>query len=42
VTECYLHDSSAGGVRIGQAGITSKPNVTSGNVVRDCLIRDVG
>lgn len=42
VSECYLHDSSAGGVRIGQAGITSKPNITSGNVVRDCLIRDVG
>jgi hypothetical protein len=42
VSECNIHDSSAGGVRIGQAGITSKPNVTSGNIVRDCLIRDVG
>lgn len=42
VTESYIHDCSAGGVRIGQGGPPSGPNLTRGNVVRDCLIRDVG
>ena len=42
VTHSYIHDSGAGGVRIGQAGVPAEPNVTSGNTVSNCLIRDVG
>ena len=42
VTQSYIHDCSAGGVRIGEGGVPTKPNITSGNVVSNCLIRDVG
>jgi hypothetical protein len=42
VTRSYIHDCSAGGVRIGQGGVPAGPNITSGNVVSNCLIRDLG
>lgn len=42
VTGCHIHDGSAGGVRLGQGAIPTPPNVTSGNRVSDCLMRDLG
>ena len=42
VTHCYIHDASAGGVRIGQPSVPAGPDVTRGNVVSNCLIRDLG
>lgn len=42
VTHCCIHDCSAGGVRIGGQGIPTPPNVTRGNLVSNCLIRDLG
>jgi hypothetical protein len=42
ISGCHIHDGSAGGVRLGQADIPTPPNVTSGNRVSDCLIRDLG
>lgn len=38
----YIHDGSAGGVRIGETTIPSGPRVTSGNTVNNCLIQDLG
>jgi hypothetical protein len=42
VTTSYIHDGSAGGVRFGEYTIPTGANVTSGNRVSDCLIRDLG
>ena len=43
VTHCYVHDCSAGGVRIGTDGIPQVAmDETGGNVVSDNLIRDLG
>jgi hypothetical protein len=42
VSGCSIHDGSAGGVRLGADGIPTPANVTSGNRVSDCLIRDLG
>lgn len=42
VTHSYIHDCSAGGVRIGQPGVPVAPNLTTGNLVSNCLIRDLG
>ena len=38
----YIHDGSAGGVRVGQTAIPGGSSATSGNRVTDCLIRDLG
>ena len=42
VSGCHIHDGSAGGVRFGQASLPSPAQVTSGNRVSDCLLRDLG
>jgi hypothetical protein len=42
VSGCHIHDGSAGGIRLGLDGIPTPPNVTSGNRVSDCLLRDLG
>jgi len=43
VTHSYVHDCSAGGVRVGEGGIPGQvTDETRGNVVSDNLIRDLG
>ena len=43
VTHCYVHDGSAGGVRLGEGGVPQQAgDETRGNVVSDNLLRDLG
>ncbi len=43
VRGCYVHDTSAGGVRLGTGGIpATEPEQTRSNRVTDNLIRDIG
>ena len=42
VTTSYIHDGSAGGVRFGEDVVPTGADITSGNRVSDCLIRDLG
>ena len=42
VTHSYIHDCSAGGVRLGTGGLPNETNETGFNTVSDNLIRDLG